>query len=59
MELKLRQYRLGKAFSDAVVAEAGPEALNGVWRAPGALPSLAELERPLEWLDRAHAATPA
>src|SRR5262245_14705401 len=59
MELKLRQYRLGKAFCDAVVAEAGPEALNGIWRAPGALPSLAELERPLEWLGRTPAATPA
>ena len=57
MELKLRQYRLGKAFCDAVVAEAGTEALNGVWQAPDALPAMAELERPLEWLARV--ATPA
>ena len=50
MELKLRQYRLGKAFCDAVVAEAGTEALNGIWQGPEALPAMAELERPLEWL---------
>ena len=46
LELKLRQYRLGKAFCDAVVAEAGIEGLNRVWRAPEALPTLAELEQP-------------
>jgi coenzyme F420 biosynthesis associated uncharacterized protein len=59
MELKFRQYRLGKAFCDAVVAEAGVEALNGVWRAPEALPTAAELERPLEWLRRTPSPTPA
>ena len=46
LELKLRQYRLGKAFCDAVVDEAGIEGLNRVWRAPEALPTLAELEQP-------------
>jgi coenzyme F420 biosynthesis associated uncharacterized protein len=59
MELKLRQYRLGKAFCDAVVAEAGTEALNRVWRGPEALPTVAELERPLEWLRRTPSPTPA
>ena len=39
LELKLRQYKLGKAFCDAVVAEAGIEGLNQVWRAPEALPT--------------------
>jgi hypothetical protein len=33
LELKLRQYTVGKAFCD-VVAEAGIEGLNQVWRAP-------------------------
>ena len=52
MELKLRQYELGKAFCDAVVDAAGPEALRAVWRSPDALPDLAELEAPRRWLDR-------
>ena len=34
MELKLRQYKLGKAFCDAVVAESGIEGLNRVWPPP-------------------------
>jgi coenzyme F420 biosynthesis associated uncharacterized protein len=59
MELKLRQYRLGKAFCDAVVDEAGAEALNGLWRGPDGLPTTGELERPLEWLRRAPSPTPA
>jgi coenzyme F420 biosynthesis associated uncharacterized protein len=57
LELKLRQYRLGKAFCDTVVAEAGIEGLNQVWRAPDTLPSLAELERPWGWLRRVGAAS--
>ncbi len=52
LELKLRQYRLGKAFCDNVVTEAGIEGLNRVWRAPQALPTLAELEQPAGWLSR-------
>ena len=50
MELKLRQYRLGKAFCDAVAAEAGIEGLNRVWSAPEALPTADELEQPSGWL---------
>ena len=52
LELKLRQYRLGKAFCDKVVGEAGIEGLNRVWRAPESLPTLAELEEPEGWLGR-------
>ena len=52
MELKLRQYRVGKAFCDGVVEEGGVEALNEVWRGPDALPSSAELTRPRDWLAR-------
>ncbi len=52
MELKLRQYRLGKRFCDEVAAEAGTDGLNEVWRAPEALPTVAELEQPLAWLGR-------
>jgi coenzyme F420 biosynthesis associated uncharacterized protein len=52
LELKLRQYRLGKAFCDAVVARGGIGALNRVWDAPGVMPTLAELEQPDSWMDR-------
>jgi len=52
MDMKLRQYELGKAFCDAVVAQGGIEALNRAWAGPGALPTLAELGEPLRWLGR-------
>jgi coenzyme F420 biosynthesis associated uncharacterized protein len=53
MELKMRQYRDGKAFCDAVVRTGGPEALRGVWSSPEALPDAAELADPHRWLRRA------
>jgi coenzyme F420 biosynthesis associated uncharacterized protein len=61
MELKLRQYKLGKAFCDRVADEGGLEALNRVWSGPEALPSNEELERPELWLERvgAPAVSPA
>jgi uncharacterized protein (DUF2342 family) len=52
MEMKLRQYKLGKEFCDAVVAEVGIEGLNRVWAGPEALPTLVELEDPGAWLAR-------
>ena len=52
MDLKLRQYELGKAFCDRVVAAAGPDALRLAWRSPDDLPDLAELEHPKRWLER-------
>jgi len=52
LELKLKQYQLGKAFCDAVVEQGGIETLNRVWSGPEALPSLHELELPELWLDR-------
>jgi putative hydrolase len=51
-DLKLRQYRLGKSFCDAVVAAEGLPALNRVWTGPGVMPTLAELEDPAAWLAR-------
>jgi coenzyme F420 biosynthesis associated uncharacterized protein len=51
-DVKLRQYELGKGFSDAVVEKAGIEGLNRVWTDPTALPTLAELEHPDDWLGR-------
>ncbi|HYI81089.1 MAG TPA: zinc-dependent metalloprotease [Thermoleophilaceae bacterium] len=52
MEMKMRQYKIGKEFCDAVVAAEGIEGLNRVWVGPEALPTLAELERPADWLAR-------
>jgi len=51
-DLKLRQYRLGKAFCDGAVERGGPEALRLLWRSPGDLPTPAELEDPGAWLAR-------
>ena len=59
MEMKMRQYRLGKEFCDAVVAEGGIAALNQVWSGPDALPTLAEIERPRDWMAARRARGPS
>jgi coenzyme F420 biosynthesis associated uncharacterized protein len=60
LELKLRQYELGKRFCDAVVEQEGPLALARAWRGPESVPTTAELADPAQWLERtAAAATPA
>ena len=56
MDLKLRQYEEGKRFCDAIVAEAGVEALHHVFSGPEALPTLRELSDPGAWLKRTNAA---
>jgi coenzyme F420 biosynthesis associated uncharacterized protein len=52
LELKMRQYEVGRRFCDAIVGEAGPAALAPAWRAPENLPTSTELEAPLAWLAR-------
>jgi coenzyme F420 biosynthesis associated uncharacterized protein len=52
LDLKMRQYALGKRFCDAVVASHGLERLNRAWAAPGELPTMWELEHPEAWLAR-------
>lgn len=52
LELKLRQYDVGRRFCDAVVADGGPAALARAWRAPEMLPSADELGDPAAWLAR-------
>jgi coenzyme F420 biosynthesis associated uncharacterized protein len=52
LELKLRQYELGKEFCDEVVAVAGMDALEQVWASEDRLPTLAELRNPKRWLAR-------
>jgi uncharacterized protein (DUF2342 family) len=59
LDLKMRQYEVGKAFCDAVAAEGGIEVLNRVWSSPEALPTEAELESPGDWLERVGSAPAA
>jgi coenzyme F420 biosynthesis associated uncharacterized protein len=54
LELKMKQYEVGKRFCDAVVQAEGPQALARVWSGPEMLPSTAELEVPELWLTRTH-----
>ena len=59
LDVKLRQYELGKSFCDEVVGWSGIEGLNRVWSQPEALPSMVELRRPERWLARVRDAAPA
>jgi coenzyme F420 biosynthesis associated uncharacterized protein len=52
LEMKLRQYEVGRRFCDAVVAQGGPQALARVWTGPEQLPSTQELQEPALWLAR-------
>jgi coenzyme F420 biosynthesis associated uncharacterized protein len=52
LDLKMRQYTIGKRFCDAVVRDWGIEGLNRAWSAPDHLPTLAELEDPAAWVRR-------
>jgi coenzyme F420 biosynthesis associated uncharacterized protein len=53
IEMKLRQYELGEQFVTAVETAAGWSALDRVWEGPEWLPTLAEIEKPDKWLQRA------
>jgi coenzyme F420 biosynthesis associated uncharacterized protein len=52
LEMKMAQYRRGKAFADAVVRSAGIRGLNHAWDSPESLPSPEELDTPDEWVER-------
>jgi uncharacterized protein (DUF2342 family) len=52
LELKLRQYEMGRRFCDAVVDAGGPQALALAWSGPDTLPTPAELEDPSLWIVR-------
>ena len=52
LELKMRQYEVGRRFCDAVVDAGGPEALARAWSGPEALPQMSELEQPELWMER-------
>lgn len=52
LEKKKSQYRLGEAFVDAVVEQAGIEGLNRAFEEPSHLPSTDEIDDPDAWLTR-------
>ena len=52
LDLKMRQYVLGKQFCDAVQKQHGIDTLNRGWEAPELLPNLRELENPEAWVSR-------
>jgi coenzyme F420 biosynthesis associated uncharacterized protein len=56
LEMKLAQYRRGKAFADEVVRAYGLRTLNRAWSGPEALPRPEELDRPADWVERVGAA---
>ena len=56
LEMKLAQYRRGKAFADEVVASHGIRTLNRAWRSPEDLPRPDEIDSPSEWVERVGAA---
>ncbi|MDP9228577.1 MAG: zinc-dependent metalloprotease, partial [Actinomycetota bacterium] len=58
LEMKMAQYKRGKAFADEVVSLGGIQALNTVWREPEALPLPAELDSPSDWIERTGAVQP-
>ncbi len=56
LEMKLAQYRRGKAFADEVVRAHGIRTLNRAWAGPEALPRPDELDNPADWVERVGAA---
>jgi coenzyme F420 biosynthesis associated uncharacterized protein len=52
LEMKLAQYRRGKAFCDEVVRDHGIRTLNRAWSDPDSLPRPDEIESPSDWVDR-------
>jgi coenzyme F420 biosynthesis associated uncharacterized protein len=52
LELKMRQYEIGRRFCDEIVRTGGPQSLARAWSGPQALPTTAELEQPSLWIAR-------
>ncbi len=52
LEMKLRQYESGAQFVKGVERHAGWDALDVAWKSEAHLPTLAEIENPVQWLDR-------
>ncbi|MGH2711083.1 MAG: zinc-dependent metalloprotease [Actinomycetota bacterium] len=52
LDVKVRQYDMGANFVSEVSAVAGPEGFARVWERPENVPSLEEVARPHDWVDR-------
>jgi coenzyme F420 biosynthesis associated uncharacterized protein len=52
LDLKMRQYVVGKQFCDAVEKSHGIATLNRVWEGSELLPTLSELDHPEAWVSR-------
>jgi uncharacterized protein (DUF2342 family) len=52
LEMKLKQYRIGERFVKTVETEAGWDTLGLAFRGASSLPTLAEIEEPVAWLER-------
>ncbi len=53
MEMKMRQYVQGERFCQAVRDAGGPALLAKVWEGPDWLPTMAEIQRPQLYVERA------
>ncbi|NED99389.1 zinc-dependent metalloprotease [Phytoactinopolyspora halotolerans] len=53
-EAKMRQYRDGAKFVNAVIDRVGMEGFNRIWESPQTLPSSAEIADPDAWVKRVH-----
>src|SRR3954447_8274501 len=52
LDIKMRQYELGKRFCDAVAQKHGIGTLNLVWESAESMPTLAEIDDPEAWVAR-------
>ena len=52
IDAKMRQYREGERFVEAVVEQAGMDGFNRVWTSPNTLPTQAEIGDPGAWIRR-------
>ena len=52
IDAKMRQYREGERFVEAVVGQAGMDGFNRVWTSPNTLPTQAEIGDPGAWIRR-------
>ena len=58
IEAKMRQYRDGAKFVNAVVDQVGMSGFNRVWESTETLPVLDEITDPVAWVRRVHGSSP-
>ena len=52
IDVKIRQYDLGERFVAKAVELAGEDGFARVWQSPASLPTLEEIARPRDWVER-------